>query len=856
MRKHYKNYQNPLEQFTLPSLFDFLASYDNDFYETQCFARYSRRNPSNYDRYRVFSCKDIDGNTMYYETQKHILFGDIITPITRTAYTKSRGRSQPLSTIYETQSENIDVIETDAIAEQSTTTFTTSVSEACVPVDPYISNDISSNLGVNQITEISAYLAKPRRYNSYTWASTAVVNDTIFTIPDTWAIVSSVTPWIEKLKGYYGLKATLCVSLQLNATPYSAGRLRLAYYPGGDDNPRKASIHFTHAIPFSQLPGVEMEANDPNVCLRIPYITPLNFYEMTLNSTSWGRLDCHVVTPYRTGPDNAQSLQLAVWVWLEDVSLIGQTHSGIVTQCMDEYVTQAAQPSEKETKPFTSFFSNLAKAAASLKSIPVISAYAGIAEWAMQCASGIASVFGWSKPTGSYKLTRSEISGATNTANSTGDDACHSVAVLADAKLQALDDASLYKYDEMSIPFIKSRWSYLTNFTFATSNVAGDRLHLQHNQPRADWQVNLSATQKYLTPLAYLGHAFQMFRGGVQYKIKFAKTNFHRGQLQLTYQPGPSVDATLDTSTYMYREVINLSDCSEVHFTIPFLNPVEYLDTSISFGRWECHVVIPLQAPETVATTIDCSVYVRGAEDFEVLQPRNPLLVPYVTQSAEESELQNLNIKDLGYIGSSPQQRMVVSNALRCGSELVLSINSLLKRYSGVLIDTFGANERMDIFPYIFGALDVNNLFNVTPYQSYLVSPFAFYRGGIRLLTHTTYAGTDVAKAKTLFEAALNSTGSGVAVSSVALAMPDNTIAWTSADSVNGCLTIQYPFQCPNRMSPIEYQVNAANTTSFAAPRALVQMSAVPESKYKRAVADDFQLLFFVGIPRLADSPI
>jgi len=822
--------------------------------------------------YRYNLYRKIFNENKKYKINKTLLdIIDGIKPPSRSAFTKSSIRlgrlsQSKLEPLIETQGENIDPKTEILSSEDTTTAFTVDPSTATVPIDPYVQNDLINNLGVNQIVEMKTYLAKPRRYNSYSWPSTAVLNDTIFSIPDTWAIVSSVTPWIEKLKGYYGIKANLCMSIQLNATPYSAGRLRLAYYPAADINLRKSSIHFTNAIPFSQLPGVEVEANQPNVTLKIPYIAPNNFYEMTLAGQSWGRVDCHVVAPYRTGPDNAQALQLAVWVWLEDVSLIGQTHSGIVTQSADIH-TQAADPSEVESKPFTSFFSNLAKAASSLKSIPVLSAYAGVAEWALQCASGVASVFGWSKPTATLRLTRTEIGSCVNTANSTGDDACHSMAVLADAKLQTIADSSLSEEDEMSIPYIKTRWSFLKNFSWTTTNVAGDRLLLQHNAPRADYQVTVSATEKYLTPLAFLGNSFQLFRGGVEYKIKLAKTNFHRGQIQVTYQPGPSIDADLDASTYLYREVINLSDCSEFTFKIPYLNPVEYLDTDISMGRVEIRVVIPLQAPETVASTIDLTLYVRGCENFEVLQPRNPLLVPYVTQSADveietqsaestESELQSLDIVDLGYIGNSPQQKMVVSNALRCGSELVLSINSLLKRYSGLDIVADGINERVNLYPYIFGARNAADLYNVTPYQSFLVSPFAFFRGGIRLLTHYDYEQTIASRSKTLFQAALNSVAIGTQVETYNGTMPFNTIAWTGSDSVNGSLTIQYSFQCPNRMSPVEYQVASTDVTTFNAPRALVQMSVTPESRFKRAVADDFQLIFFVGVPRLADSSL
>jgi hypothetical protein len=379
-------------------------------------------NKQKHNKTKYFTSRDINGQVVYFKIQKHIMYGDIITPISRTAFLKSSDPCE-LQPIYETQSENIDVTPESpgANVTESTTEFTTVPLTAAVPLPKNFIGDFS-DWGVNDIGEIKSYLAKPQRYSTFAWAATNVLNDQLLTIANMWSVPSNITPWVEKLRGYYALNATLCFSFQINASPFTAGRIRAAYYPAGDDNPRKASIHFTNAIPFSQLPGVEIDCSHPTATLKIPYITPHLAYEMTATGISWGRLDVRVVAPFRTDGGNPQTLNVVMWTWLEDVELIGQTNSTIVTQSMDIYETQAANPSEDEVKPFTRFFRNVAQACSNLSDIPLVSAYTGPVQWAAQIAAGICSAFGWSKPLATSEQLRVHAAAASYSAASTGTD--------------------------------------------------------------------------------------------------------------------------------------------------------------------------------------------------------------------------------------------------------------------------------------------------------------------------------------------------------------------------------------------------------------------------------------------------
>lgn len=253
--KHYKNYVKTLDNPIMPChILDLIDLYLPDFYETQScieMCHFSRKKKRKLTKPSKFSVMDIDGSVRYFKNEKHYIYGDFITPITGTATFKPSRSDEKFDPIYEVQSENIQPVisNPDDNVTESTTKFTTDpmTAETQLPVD-FVGD--YSDWGVNDVDQIASYLAKPQRYSTFAWAATNVLNDQLLTIANLFSVPSNIAPWVEKLKGFYSLKATLCFSFQINASPFTAGRIRAAYYPAGEDNARKASIHFTSMVPF------------------------------------------------------------------------------------------------------------------------------------------------------------------------------------------------------------------------------------------------------------------------------------------------------------------------------------------------------------------------------------------------------------------------------------------------------------------------------------------------------------------------------------------------------------------------------------------------------------------------------
>nr|ULF99689.1 MAG: structural protein [Picornavirales sp.] len=771
-------------------------------------------------------------------------------------------------------SDNTNTLSVSPVVEPDSKTV--NVAEATIAVERQSEVRLSDPsligaLNPNDISTVREYLGKQVSLFSTSWATSMArgVHINSVTGEDLWTYVSAQNMWIEKLKGYYGLRATLCLRLELNGTPFHSGRLRLSYYPAADVSGPKYLSHVSNFVPVSQLPGVDIEANESSVILKIPYVSIARFIELTASPVrSWGRLYLTVASPLATGADGAQSITARCWGWMEDVELYGQSY-GFVTQgpntLMASKVAKGRRaPSDAEEKPISSFLSNASKAVGALSGIPAIAAYSGPTAWALNAMSGAASAFGWSKPKSLASVSRVYNNPTATIANANGVEPVHSLSLDADAKLRAIEDVSPNGMDEASINFIKSQFSYFNDFTYTKTASLVDPIYSVDLVPR-DLLVTIGATEKYFTPIAYLGRMFAMYRGGFDVKIKMAKTALHRGKVQVSFVPGPVPGAfPLNVSAYCYRQIIDLAEGSEFCLRVPYLLPLDYVETGLRSARFYVHAITPLQAPETVSSTVVMSVYIRGAPDLQFQLPLQPDHEVYITQGPED--LINSNEVVCATIGGAQDPNLDVAFAEHSASEMINSVTQLLKRYVHISISQVSANPYISLYPWHLtawfssGAGDNMD----TQYQSYILSAYAFYRGGMKLklnLNNGVDFDTD-AKKLSRMNAWLDP---GIATDVFNLNPNTPTpsskargwLAQTEAFGTGTSLLVHVPYQSPFRMATVRFYKNFSDVPGFDQPRSRLVVSKPSGSGgLARSVSDDFQPLFWVGVPRMAEYAI
>lgn len=741
------------------------------------------------------------------------------------------------------------------------------VTTVVVPSGVDVQNERVSALGPqvsgailpNQISTVAEYLGKPVMVRSGTWNFVDAVN-TLLVDFDVFAALDGVSMWKDKLSGYFGMRMTTVIRVAINATPFHAGHLRLGYYPAPQVNPEKINQHNIHFTSFNQLPGVDVSCADESVILKIPYIAPARFMELTSTGRhSPGRVQLRVLMPL-LGGSTSSAVTWNVWMHFEDVELFGQSYRLIAQSDRAKKSIRIRRaprnPQEEEQTPVSSFLSQAALATRPLAAIPTIAPLLGPTQWMLNAASQVAGALGWSKPNHDSENNRVGTNIHWNMASATGMDNAQKMSLFSDNKLVTINDASPSDDDEMSINYVKKIWAPYQSFQLNSSNTIGQQVYSVELRPSQ--YVNASGSLRFHTPISFLGELFDLYRGSIEFKLKFAKTAFHAGQIQISFVPGPhDVTISLDQTRMAYRLIFDLQESDEICVRVPYVFPFDYFQRAINWGRMYVHVLTPLRAPDTTSQVIDTLVYVRGGDDLEFAAPSRYLAGGLGTEAPIpdiEAQGGNVEVEGTTCVTLGQEDPLAsVAFASHAQGEQANSLLSLMKRYEPVnhLPNTVGYVE---IMPWFISTLATTAQLG-SPRHSLIMACYAFYRGGVKIRQCVTGAPV----APTIFAYQNDNTAATWVQNSPIVngpTFPLNVVSAVpyAANSAGGAVTI--PYHSKVRFSPTQYAFYSAPTTpTFTQPNGVVRFSD-PGTTYftYRAFDDDFQLLFFVGVPVLRVS--
>jgi len=736
--------------------------------------------------------------------------------------------------------------------------------------------DVAKYAHPNHIQSVVQYLARPVRVASGNWNTGSVQGAALFTTDSIWKSLAANAMFAEKLKGFFGVRGTVLLRLQLNGTAFQAGRVRLSYYPCAALAPNKVAEHLRHVISISQLPGIEATPLDHSVGLEIPWMNPMRFLPMTSQTASmqagWGGVYLHVISPLKTGSASPATCSWTLWASIEGAEVFGQSNSPIVVPqsgIRGRIKARGKMRIEAENPVISSILDSGAKLAGTLEQVPVLTGLAGSARWALNAASQAALAFGFSKPQASG-LSVTANRPAHYMTNADGIDTSVMLSLQSDAKLTI--DPTLYPsgMDEMSLAFVKKQWSYLFNLNWTTSQLAGASLigwDLSPITMRED-----AGAFSYCTPIGYLARIFRYYRGGLEVMFKFNKTAFHSGTIAVSYIPGRSdANLTLDNTAYAYRSVIDIQEGQEVCLAIPYMFPMDYVSRDAAYGRLHVTIVNPLLAPESVSPDINISVYVRGMDDleFQGFAPDNKLVV--VAQGGDVTVDQEAVCAVVG--GAPATGNTGASFAEASASEMPTSLRQLHKIYHPLRF-TITPSQGIVYYPWLCqpprmtpDGVTISKNETFAPIRDMLMAPFAFMRGGRRVLaTQPTgvswkamsdyhYTATPIPVAGDT-AANLGARSSPFAPGSGSSALGYGT--WVTAP--DGPLSVTVPWTAQSRFGPIEYTKTSVVDTTWLSRRIIRMYCSAPTTgemgELYEAGADDFETFYFVGIPRMSSVSI
>lgn len=579
---------------------------------------------------------------------------------------------------------------------------------------------------------IEEFLSKPYLLSAlqYTTSTAANTNLAVF---DPHAYLSSVTQWANKIQGFGLVRGTFVLRVEITAYPFQSGKLLIHALPNYNEmlnstNPNLVSTHNTLLVSKFQHPYIELDLRDSVAEFKFPYIAPTSFYDIKNGGESWGRIFLDSLTPLRTGSGGLTFAEVACYGYWEDFSLAAPT------------VPQSSQMEKREVSgPISSGLKKVSRGFSDLSKIAVLSPVMQPLAWVLNIASGVASVFGWSKPRLDQPPMVMVKQLARYIGTSDGPDVSVPTSVTYDNAIEVMDKWSITKEDEMSMKFLLSIPTYMSTISWTTGNASGTSLLSQKITPKVmytegtDTHSARVATYRVGAPFYYLSNFFRYWRGDVWVVLKFAKTQYHSGKLQITWTPGSNITTapTLATSILSYRHIVDIRDQNEVRFNLPWQLAKCYLKTGTTTnevsGQLDIVVLTDLRAPETCSSTIDMLVFYLPGDNFEFQVPGPSTGIttgPYLPQSSQSEVLVSGGIAETKINSASTYYSKM------CIGEHILSIKQMLNKCTQLYptrVPIWVGSKVLNISPFVIGAESINPSTGILTESGFVADAFSIF---------------------------------------------------------------------------------------------------------------------------------
>jgi hypothetical protein len=299
----------------------------------------------------------------------------------------------------------------------------------------------------------------------------------------------------------------------------------------------------------------------------------------------------------------------------------------------------------RKSKVISSTLGTVGKGLNFISRVPIIGSFAGTPAWLANTLAGTAAAFGYAAPAieeaVQLKLDRHTL------------DPAHIDVPIASSKLSPFQSNKLEvsevlgacDEDAMAFSYVLPKPSQIYLGTMSTGQAANALLYGTKISPYSWWYrstgsgnlpvpVSSTATTNCIYPstIMYLADHFRYWRGGVRFHLTFAKTQFHAGQILVTFIPYAETAGTLGinnvaripespgglTQVNQFSMIIDLRSGCNFEFDVPFIFPTPYASVNDSIGALSMVVLNPLVASSTQASsTINFVVEVSAKPDFE-----------------------------------------------------------------------------------------------------------------------------------------------------------------------------------------------------------------------------------------------
>jgi hypothetical protein len=746
---------------------------------------------------------------------------------------------------------------------------------------------------------IADFLAKPILIKQTSWASTDLINANLWAVSPG-AALSANAIWANKIQGYAYMRGTAVLRVQINANPFQQGRLLIHFLPLTQQisvgDPSYFYMHNTQLISKSMQPHVELDCRDTSAIIKIPYVSPTNWFSLKTALYDWGTFYVDVFAALATGTASDATVDVSIWLSFEDFELAGPTFPQMAGKGGKRFkVSTLKEETAMEGGPISRALAATSSIASALEAVPFLASVAAPVAWVTGALSGVAGYFGWSKPETNQGGTVMINQFGRYAATSDGLDPSIPLGLISNNGTKVTSDITIRSEDEMSFNFLKTFPAYIRQINWPDTTITNNSLYSAVVGPTStimfdQFTRNVSGhitTYNIGPPAYYLSKRFALWRGSLCFTFKLIKTQYHTGRLQVSFTPGDAATAINVPGTlngeYSLREIIDISEGNEFCMHVPFLMPTNYVANGTTMGKLDITVVNQLRRPDNCSSSITIMVFANAGDDFELQIPYSGSAdVPYSPQMGGPIKMQ----MDMGQcesivtdtVGSAdiPSRKLVYAEM--SAGENFASVKQLLNRNSQLMSRT-GAPTLVSgllAWPWFCNvAYTAAAGFTANPWGGDAYSIFApmycMYRGSVRLTVGSSQAYTTGVNpgVATVYGCQLPrkwAAGTAVMGTEPALLTPGQTGTqeWATGDYMGltgvaiqnpqlGFSSWKLPYISTTKCSLLCTQSTVAgipNEPSQARNMLCIQSKGqYGDYTVMRSFCDDFQLAYFVGAP-------
>jgi len=484
------------------------------------------------------------------------------------------------------------------------------------------------------------FFSRPVKIRSFAWGT----GTQLYEFFNPWQAFFENPRVINRISNYNLLRCKLHVRFVLNGNSFHYGRAIASYLPlySFDELTEDRPLIMEDTIEASQRPHIYIDpTTSQGGTLTLPFCYMYN--ALNIPEQDWrdmGQMSVRGIQELKHANGASDQVIISVFAWAEEVSLSIPTANepgALVPQMAEVFDPQVKD--EYGTGPISRPAGVIAKAAGALSKFPVIGVYARATELAASATSGIASMFGYSRPVELANIQPYKPVYLGNMANTNVPDTSQKLTLDAkqeltiDPRVMGLGDA-----DEMTILSIAQRESYLTSFPWNVSSPAEQLLWNSHVSPVL-WAETTVGEELHFPACCFATLPFRRWRGSMKFRFQIVASAFHKGRLKIVYDPSYPVTNEYNTN---YTYIVDLAKerdftvqigwgnhASIVNHLYPGADPPPYSTAQLPPpGQRSCngiisvYVVNDLTVPNSTANNdIEVNVFVSAGDDFQVYDP-------------------------------------------------------------------------------------------------------------------------------------------------------------------------------------------------------------------------------------------